>query len=557
MSCRPVLICLIGFLYVAGAVHSVSAWLESSEAGGATNATSATNGALSALVDKTLLEELELSSGDLANKIDDEAFIRRVYLDVIGKLPDPAQIRRFVDSRDDNKRSLLVARLLKDEDYGKNWGRYWRDVIYFKRLEDRARLGLSSTGQFFANELNNNTGWDEIARQMITASGNVRDDGSTGLIMAQMGQPEETVSEISRVFLGIQIQCAQCHDHPTDRWEREQFHQLAAFFPRTAVRPLRNTDVRSFEVFASDRNRRRQRMGNNRYRGTDEHYMSDLDDPQARGTLTQPVFFLNGESLELGSTDKARRESLARWVTEPENEWFAKAFVNRVWAELVGHSFYMTIDDIGPDRSASADQTLTLLADGFVESDYDIKWLFRTIMATDAYQRASLSDESSERPFAANVVKRLRGDQLLDSVIHALGLPEDFTKRRRRRGGQQQRNISPNALRIGFNDRFGYDPSLDQNEVSASIPQVLTLMNSETLDRLLNYPGGSISRIARQNRQPEQAIEELYLQMLARKPTRTEIKTCVSHLKSVKTQREGFQDIAWALLNSAEFVHRY
>ena len=221
------------------------------------------------------------------------------------------------------------------------------------------------------DQFNANTPWNEIATRLITARGNVQDNGSTGLIMAQGGRPEDTVAEISRIFIGIQIQCAQCHDHPTDRWTREQFHQLVAFFPRVAVRPMMR-DNRSFAVVADDLPSRRRTNNNNRFRGTPEHYMPDLEDPQARGTLMQPVFFVTGQQLETGALDEARRGQLSRWLTSPENPWFARALVNRLWSELVGEGVYEPVDDIGPDRECSAPRTLDLLASQFAEQQYNI-----------------------------------------------------------------------------------------------------------------------------------------------------------------------------------------
>ncbi|MEM8680461.1 MAG: DUF1549 domain-containing protein, partial [Planctomycetota bacterium] len=258
-------------------------------------------------VDQLLQEEFPLGTRPLASA-SDYAFIRRVTLDLVGHLPTPAEMDAFVDDTRPEKRLELVNRLLQDDRYGENWGRYWRDVIFYRRAEDRALLAADAASEFLEAELNANTPWDEIATAFVTAEGDIREQGETAIIAAQTGRPEETVAELSRIFMGIQIQCAQCHDHPFDQWEREQFHELAAFYPRVGLRPVRQPEGgRSFEVVASDRNRPRARKNPNRYRPRSEHYMSDLDDPSAEGTLMTPTFFVTGDSVQLGASDAERR----------------------------------------------------------------------------------------------------------------------------------------------------------------------------------------------------------------------------------------------------------
>ena len=257
-------------------------------------------------VDNLIAEELASDSKNSpAKATDDYTFLCRVSFDLLGHPPTIEEINRFVQDPAADKRERLIDQFLESDWYGDNWARYWRDVIIFRRSDQRGLLGAKPLQAFLTQEFNRNTPWDQIAREMITASGDVRENGATGLIMAQMGRPEETVAELSRVFLGIQIQCAQCHDHPFDRWEREQFHELAAFFPRVAVRPSRKSDQkRTFAVVANDRPApRRRQNANNRYRGTPEHRMPDLDDPSAQGEVMTARFFLTGESLELGRPD--------------------------------------------------------------------------------------------------------------------------------------------------------------------------------------------------------------------------------------------------------------
>ena len=325
----------------------------------------------------------------LAPRVDDATFLRRVWLDIVGDIPTPEHVTAFLLDPAKDKRERVVRELLDNPQYGQNWARYWRDVILYRKLEDRAAIVANPLVVALTEKFNENEPWDKIAAEFITATGDVRENGATAIHMAQDGRTEETTAEMSRIFLGIQIQCCQCHDHPYDRWKREQFHELAAFFPRIAVRPVQSPTRRSFEVVADDRpdGGRRPNPDAEGRRGQPEHYMPDLDDPAAPGTRMQPKFFLTRPELPFGTPDAERRGTVAKWMTE--NPWFATAFVNRMWAELVGEGFYEPIDDIGPDRTPSAPKAVEFLSRSFAESGYDVKWLFRAICATEAYQRES------------------------------------------------------------------------------------------------------------------------------------------------------------------------
>ena len=504
-------------------------------------------------VDRLLVVETigQSSSAKLAKSASDDVFLRRAFLDVLGVPPTPNDVLAFALEDSKNKRGELVAKLLKNNRFGVNWSRYWRDVIMYRRSEPRALFAQRSLQTFLQEKLNDNTKWSEIATSFITAMGDVREEGATALIMAQAGRPEETVAEISRIFMGIQIQCAQCHDHPTDRWKRKQFHQLAAFFPRTAIRPRRMGTQRTFLVVADDYPRfRRRRNNNNRYRGTLEHYMPDLKNPTSQGTKTQPIFFVTGQKLEYGVKDKDRRATLAKWLSARSNPWFAKAMVNRMWAELCGEGFYEPVDDMGPDRQCSAPKTMDYLSTAFVDSGYDVKWLFQTIMETKAYQRQSKPRRNAEGiPFAANCSQRLRGDQILDSLTAVLDLPSTIGGRARRRGRGGPRFV--------FNSTFGFDPSTSRDEVKGSIPQALFLMNSPIVNRAINArrPGG-LGLLLRQIRNDSELVTELYLKVFAREPSKSEMRTCLSYVREVKNRNEAFEDILWALVNSTEFVYR-
>jgi hypothetical protein len=517
-------------------------------------------------VDRLLIEDV--AAADKGNKVlefshraNDEVFLRRVYMDLVGRNPSPEEVTAFVLDPAKDKRSQLVDRLHDDPRFGENWGRYWRDVIMYRRSDERAQLAAPALYEYLSEQFNKNTPWDEIARSFITATGDVRENGATGLIMAQDGNTADITAEVSRIFLGVQIQCAQCHDHKTDRWKRTQFHELAAFFPRISLKQDNTTDKRTFNVAGNDDPPRRFGPKQvNRPIGKPEHFMPDLKHPELPGTKMQPVFFLTGQKLSFGTPDAERREKIAEWMTAPTDPWFAKAFVNRIWAEMVGEGFYEPIDDLGPDRTCSAPQTMDYLAKAFIDSHYDVKALYRIIAGTDAYQRESRTRRNPEgMPFAANCPQRLRGDQLYDALVAALGMREGgFGLLGQGKGaGQGKGGALLRSPRNQFNQTFGYDPSTPRDEVSGSIPQALVLMNGPQINREINGNRGTeLARLLGSTNDNEAVTTELYLRCLGREPNKEELQTCVDQVKNSKSRSEAFEDILWALVNSTEFLHR-
>ncbi len=557
-------------------------------------------------VDALLREEIPYVDSAGPQRISDEAFLRRATLDCLGRLPTPTQITTFVLDPSPDKRERLVEGLLADPRYGTHWGRYWRDVIMYRKTEERGQILAAPLESYLVESLNANKPWSQIATEFITAVGDLEENGACALIMAQQGNPEEVTAEVSRIFLGVQIQCAQCHDHPTDRWKREQFHELAAFFPRISSRLVMNQDRREFAVVATDNARigMRRPMAMRRI-GTPEHYMSDLDDPQARGTLMTPVLFATGQTLSTGVKDADRRATLAEWITAKDNPYFAQALVNRMWSELCGEGFYEPVDDMGPDRTPIAPKTLEHLAREFAASGYDLKWLMQSILATERYQLPAAPRRApDEPPLQANVPQRLRADVLFDNVLQALELPEPAGFGGARGGAVGPRQ--PRGPRSQFAAIFGYDPSERRDEIAGSIPQALAMMNAPLVNGAMRgsdprfdampgfgpvgaaggrrVPGGArgpgiggrglggqglggqgmagmgrstmLSRLMAETDDDQALAEELYLRVLARQPSQSEITTCLLYVKEVGRRGEAFEDILWGLVNSAEFLHR-
>ncbi|MCE9546168.1 MAG: DUF1549 and DUF1553 domain-containing protein [Planctomycetia bacterium] len=508
---------------------------------------------VAAEVDRLLGEEA-LRGKPLAPPVDDAAYLRRISLDIVGEPPGPAEITSFVLDPAPDKRRRMVDQLLTNPQYGQNWARYWRDVIMARRSDERAlvRAGNSAT-VYLTEQFNKGAGWDQIARSLVTATGDVRHEGSTALLFAQEGKPEETAAEAARVLLGFELQCAQCHNHPYDDWKREQFHEFAAFFPRVVVRPLPNDIVQNFEITSLEKS-----GGGGKNKAKAEHYMPDLKNPQAQGTLMQPVFFLSGQALPPGMTDKQRRQTLARWITARENPWFAKAYVNRVWAELLGRGFYETVDDLGAKRKCAAPRTVEYLSQRFVENGYDLRWLLRTISSTAAYQRASKSrGESDATPFTAVVIQPLRSDVLFSALTSALGANE-LESAAAANPKNKNAAYGRNGPRFVFEQVFGFDPSVPREEVSASISQALLLMNGPQLSHGLkgDNPQGMLGKLLLSESHDDLVATELYLRTLSREPSEKELAVVIEHVHSTSKRSAAFEDVLWALINSAEFRQR-
>lgn len=506
---------------------------------------------VAAKVDELIAAELQLPPEALVST-DDETLVRRLTLDLVGRPPSADEVTAYTLDPAADKCQRTVATLLADPAYGENWGRYWRDVMLYRRTDDRAFLAAQSAVDYLGDQFNADARWDTIARELITARGSLQDDGRTILLAAQWGEAVDVAAEVSRVFLGVQIQCAQCHDHKTDRWKREQFHELAAFFPRVTVRrALGEGNPRTFEVVSVERPKKRKKDSPG-----GEYYMPDLDDPSAEGTLIQPAFFATGKSLPTGTSDAERRGALAEWMTSTSSRWFAKAYVNRIWGELTGLGFYEPLDDLGPERPCLAPETLDYLAEEFIRHQYRVKWLAETITHTKYYRRdRSVPVSSASHLVEANCPQRLRSDQLFDALVSALGVNEAAVERDRRGdAGPRGQLRSPRAQ---FMQVFGFDPSTPRDEISGSIAQALALMNLPAVQKLISAgPTSPLGQLLASTNDDEQVIVELYLRCLAREPSADEIRVARDYLAQVAERGEAFEDLLWALVNSTEFLHR-
>ena len=305
---------------------------------------------------------------------DDATFLRRVTLDLTGKPPDPKEVRRFAADPSPDKRSRRIDALLNSDAYAVNWARYWRDVVTYHTPASGNYLRWKLFDQWWTDQLRGNRPWDQVVTALITASGINDESAPVNYLTALYGNPVEIAATTSRVFLGVRIQCAQCHDAKTEPWKREQFHQFAAFFGRARLVQHKDVQGRGTPYAIEPRS-------------AGQYGMSDKKHP-GRLLPVQPRF-LTGQCVSLDAADQERRQALARFLTGPKNPWFARAYVNRVWSCLLGWGFYPAVDDLGSGTAPRHPRVLDALAADWVASGYDVKWLFRTVMLTRAYQGRS------------------------------------------------------------------------------------------------------------------------------------------------------------------------
>ncbi|QDT64368.1 DUF1549 domain-containing protein [Calycomorphotria hydatis] len=570
-------------------------------------------------IDRLLAEGFRQKGITPAPITTDENFLTRAAFDLTGGPPSPEEVLLFSFTPGTSKRAELIDRLLNTEGYALNWARYWRDVIFSRATNQRAVLAKGSFETWLTERIQDGAHWDDITTELLTANGEIRENGATALLFAHDGDANEIAGEVSRIFMGIQIQCANCHKHPYDDWTRDDFHQLAAYFPRVRVRQQR-TDNNRFEFYVegNDRYRDPQQLRNNlpqmfrfldrnrdnklteaEVKGTRaariferiidradqdydgalsmkeiedlpepmmdrnrdiEHYMPDLSKPDEKGRLMQPALFTaKSMRIRAESTDEIRRRAAATGITSKSNIWFARAYVNRMWGELVGEGFYNPIDDLGPKREAQFAEALDLLVSGFIASDYDMKWVFRAIMNTEAYQRAvsnSVDDPVNGNAFAAAAASRMRADQIYSALVSFLGQPNSRTMGRAGRMGGGRLGMSDPA-RFLFTQLFEFDPSTPKEDRMGDIPQALFMMNSPMLNAGLAANGfTALGRLLNEHRDDEKAVSELYLKILSREPTKKELNICLDYIDDVGNRSEAFEDLTWSLLNSAEFTSR-
>ncbi len=477
-------------------------------------------------IDRRVLLRLDSEGLRHVAAADDAEFLRRAFLDLHGVVPSAERAARFLDSTAPDKRDGLIEELLASPRFGEHQGDLWRRYLV-SPLANEQRMKPDGFADWLAERFNRNQGWDGIVRDLLTATGTIDENpGVTYLIEGRYPLGVTDLTDLtSRYFLGIRLNCAQCHDHPFTDWTREDYWGMAAFFVQI------QTPGRPKMVYLT---------------GVQDNPQITLaslaDRDMIEGFLLRPPTFLGGE--ESPSVDEpTHRHALARWITSPENPYFARAAVNRTWWHLFGRGLVNPVDDMHGGNPASHPELLDELSRQFSESGFDLKLLYRAIVSSRTYQRTSRPGESPDREaelFARMPIKVLSAEQLYDSLVEVLGPPV-------RTPGIDVRLGARHEFALFFADDGDPDPT----RYARGIPHVLRLMNSpqfaaRSLDAL-------VTRIA-SGRPAEEVVEELFLKILARRPSDAEQDLVREHRDGLQgTPEKAYRDVAWALLTSSEF----
>jgi hypothetical protein len=470
--------------------------------------------------------------------------MRRLSLDLTGKLPEPAEVHAFTASADPAKRVRQIDRYLASEAYAVNWGRYWRDVVTYHTPASGNYLRWPLFDRWLVEQVRKNRPWDGIVTAMVTATGINDECAPVNYLTAQFGNPIEIAATTSRVFLGVQIQCAQCHDAKTEKWKREQFHELVAFFGRAKIIQHKDVNGRGTPYAIEGRE-------------AGQYAMPDKKNPTH--LIVMRPRFLTGESVPLEADDATRRAALARFLTSPKNPWFAKAYVNRIWSSLMGWGFYPGVADLGSKVSPLYPDVLDLLAKEWTATGYDMKWLFRTLARTEVYQRKFQPRSQAEGGAAVAVCpSRMRPEQLFEALVKALSFDENDKTIPAPAPSSAPAVQRHTGLRNMIYQAFKIDPSLQADEVQGTIPQALLMMNSVLVNTYVAASGKTVLARALAAQMPEDRIVTLlYERTLARRPRSEEMAICLRYLRKVGKRKEALEDIYWSLVNSTEFLSKH
>jgi hypothetical protein len=489
-------------------------------------------------IDRQIAARLSEEHVEPVRRADDAELLRRLSLDLIGRIPTPTEVDAFLVDKQADKATRLVDRLLADPPHARHFARLWRALLLPEAAAD-PRMAYFQPGfeAWLVERRRQNVGFDALVRELLTVPISRPDQNPefvlrdlhkanpVAFLASKQVEPAKIATSCVRIFLGVRMECAQCHDHPFDRWTQRQFWSQAAFFAG-----LERKGRGPFAPLVE---------------AVDQHTIRMNDTSK-----TVPAALLDGSTLA-DKSQKSPRLGFAEWLTSRRNPYFARAIVNRVWGELMGVGLVSPVDDFRESNPPSHPELLQALADDFSGSGFDVTRLYRSICLSDAYQRTSArthADQARPELFAAMAIKPLSGDQFFDSLTLAIG------RQWSEEAGQMETG-ELDTMRQKVIKAFGAD---DESEhPKTSVPQALALMNggivSEAVDpktspRLKETLAAFPDSLERQ-------IDALYLATLSRHPSPAEQKLMVEHVSSAppaeRPQRLG--NVFWVLLNSAEF----
>lgn len=491
-----------------------------------------------------------------AGPASDAEFLRRVSLDLHGRIPSYQQTVQFLGDADPKKREKLVDRLLDDPRYAVHQADVW-DMIYFGRnppgFGTRDRDGFQD---WLRRQFANNVPYDVWVRELLKAEGNSVDDGPPMFYVQYRNQPEDATEAITQKFLGVQLQCARCHDHPFDRWTQLDFYGVAAFFARLQVVTV-GKKGRETKYAIGEKN-------------TGEVLFTGPASEQTPGKKGKPVSpkFPGGKSLKEPKLPKnfkeprrfpnnrmpprpkfSRKDALAEWITAANNPYFARAAANRIWAQFLGKGIVHPVDNLGGSNPPSHPELLDALAKELTAHKFDLKWLIREIVNSEAYQLSSAGPVTEEKPlwYQRARFRPLSAEELFESWCLAAG----HEAARKDKVGDERFKVR--GVTWDYIRRYFGKPTDGQGNFQGGMHEHLYLNNGQ-VHSLITRSKGSLYDVVSKSKAPwEKRVERLFLQVLSRRPTPAETKAFVAHLSAKSDADDRLHEAIWTLMTCSEF----
>lgn len=484
-------------------------------------------------IDQVVWEKLATLKIQPSPVTDDATFMRRVYIDTIGTLPTAQEAKEFLDNSAADKRMVLIRRLLQRPEYADYWALRWSDLLQVDKDTIPPESAVAMT-RWIRKQIAANVPYDEFARHVLTAEGSILSESPAPFYQVQ-NDPEKLARSVSQLFLGVRIECAQCHHHPLERWDQQDYYALAGFF--TGIE-RKSTPLTGLKIVA----------GPGR----------ELVHPRTQKPV--PAAVLGGEPVEL-ATVYDRRQILADWMTDPHNPFFAKLIVNRLWAHYMGRGLVEPIDDIRDTNPASNEKLLDALVQHLIEVKFDLKKFTETILSSQVYQLSHVTNDSNrldDQNYSHARWKPIPAEVLLDAVSQVTGVPESFNGWP---AGYRAIQIWDNKLPSHFFEVFGRPRRLTvcacERGDEPSMEQALHLMNATSTAEKLVHPDGNAFRLSQETESDKDVIDEVYLMALARYPTEAERNRLLAHFQETGNRQESIEDLLWVLMNNREFVFNH
>jgi hypothetical protein len=490
----------------------------------------------------------EVTASDVA---DDTEWVRRVYLDLVGHIPPAGEADAFIKDKDPAKRSKLIDKLLEDRDYVQNMTSVWRNILIGRNPPDRtSQAGME---KFLRESFARNRPWNDIVFDLVSAEGHFEENGAANFLLSKLtGNPNaedyhvEATAAATKIFLGMQVQCTQCHNHPFNDWKQNQFWEFNSFF-----RQVQRNDVDRYDPQTGEMVDDYSELVWREYSGP-----VYFETRQALIEVAYPRYF--EKNIDPGSATERRSELAEVMCHEDPGQQLAPAFVNRTWGHFFGHGFTRPVDDMGPHNAASHPELLARLADEFVKSGYDVKQLVRWICNSESYNLTSQFNGSNkiddpsmgEVPlFSHMYVKTMTMEQLYDSLLIATGADQAGA------AGYEEAQRRRERLMADFLGIFGGNDNDEPTLFSGSIPQALLMMNGELVQEAVSAkPGSYLNTVLSASGGASDTVimNRLYGAALGRNATAGEIRDLKKFMQGDKLA--FYQDLYWSLLNSNEFI---